>query len=71
MTVEEIEKAAQAAAEWRLYEAWQFENDEGDGSTLSGPFCGCDTCVIREAIHAAWPYLYRLAHHPDTEVPEL
>ena len=71
MTIEEIEKAAQDAAEQRLFEAWEFENDENDGSTLSGLFCGCETCVIRETLHAAWPYLYRLAHHPDTEVPEL
>ena len=71
MSIEKIEKAAQDAAKQRLLEAWEFENDENDGSTLSGPFCGCETCVIREALHAAWPYLYRLAHHPDTEVPEL
>ena len=71
MTTEKIEKQAQDAAEKRLMEAWDNWNDENDGATLTGPFCGCDTCVVREILHAAWPHLYRLAHHPDTEVPEL
>lgn len=22
-----------------------------------GPFCGCDTCVVRETLHAAWPHV--------------
>ena len=44
--------------------------ENGPTETLSGfPFCGCDTCVVREVIDAAWPYLYRLAHHPDTVAP--
>jgi hypothetical protein len=71
VNVEEIEKAAQAAAEQRLYEASEFLNEENDGSTLAALFCGCETCVIREVLEAAWPYLYRLAHHPDTQVPDL
>ena len=71
MNPQEIEKAAQEAADKRLMEAWEFYNEEGDGRTLAGVFCGCETCVIREVLHAAWPYLYRLAHHPDVEEPEL
>lgn len=70
MTIAEIEQKIQKAAEQRLIEAWEFENEENDGATLTGAFCGCDTCVVREVISAAWPYLYQLAHHPDTEVPE-
>jgi hypothetical protein len=26
-----------------------------------GPFCGCDTCIVREVLDAAWPYLLELA----------
>lgn len=70
MTVDELEQKIQAAAEQRLMEGWQFVHDESDGGTLTGPFCGCDTCVVREVITSAWPYLYELAHHPDTERPE-
>lgn len=24
---------------------------------LAGPFCGCNTCVVREVLSAAWPHL--------------
>lgn len=23
----------------------------------SGPFCGCDTCIVREVLYAAWPIM--------------
>jgi hypothetical protein len=36
---------------------------------LAGPYCGCDTCLVREVLDAAWPYLYRLAHDANTAVP--
>ena len=71
MWPEQLEKYAQQAAEQRLGEGWAFLDEENDGATLDAPFCGCDTCVVREAILAAWPYLYQLAHHPETEVPQL
>ena len=71
MNVEDIERLAQQAAEDRLMEAWEFINEESDGATLDAAFCGCETCVVREAITAAWPFLYQLAHHPDTQAPEL
>lgn len=22
---------------------------------MAGPYCGCEVCVIRETLHAAWP----------------
>ena len=28
---------------------------------MAGPFCGCETCVIRETLHAAWPILLEAA----------
>ena len=69
LTTEEIEQIAQRAAEGRLMRAWEFLNEENDGSALAGVFCGCETCVIREILDAAWPALYELAHHPDTPKP--
>ena len=70
MTVDELEQKIQKVAEQRLMEGWEFVHEENDGETLTGPFCGCDTCVVREVVTAAWPYLYELAHHPDTDRPE-
>jgi hypothetical protein len=42
-----------------------------DADETVGAYCGCRTCMVREALDAAWPYLYRLAHEPDTQVPPL
>jgi hypothetical protein len=69
---------AQRAAERRLYVAddllWSdeqgLEGPDEDDETV-GAYCGCYTCMVREALDAAWPYLYRLAHEPDTPVPTL
>ena len=67
-TFEELEQAAQHVAEARLaaaYESlWQEEAgvyDTPELDQLSGPFCGCDACVVCEVIDAAWPYLKKLA----------
>lgn len=68
-TVEAIEQAAQDAAERRLEIAREHLFDDGEGEGLSGPYCGCETCLVREILDAAWPHLYRLAHHADTEAP--
>ena len=71
MTAYELEQAAQRAAEIRLAAASDmlFHDEEGepDGQDhpewdeISAPYCGCDTCIVREVIDAAWPYLKRLA----------
>jgi hypothetical protein len=68
---------AQRAGERRLMSAnddlWAEDNGEvfdGEDET-DGPYCGCDTCVVREVLSAAWPYMYRLAHEPDVDVPEV
>lgn len=37
--------------------AWS-EREDGEPepeSPASAPFCGCDTCVVREVLYAAWP----------------
>jgi hypothetical protein len=31
--------------------------DDWPESPASAPFCGCDTCVVREVLFAAWPII--------------
>lgn len=80
MTPDDLEHEAQQAAEHRLRVCatvlFEDETDEDivpsdAADQLAGPYCGCDTCVVREVVDAAWPWLYRLAHHPDTVPPAL
>lgn len=69
----ELMRKAQAAAEERMHMAWRAleETDvDDDGTDLLGPYCGCLTCEVREVLDAAWPWLYLLAHHPNTEPPD-
>lgn len=69
-------KAAQEAAEARLAMAfdWMYHVEESEdphpGDTvIAAAFCGCETCVVREVVIAAWPYLYAAAHDPDVPDP--
>lgn len=52
---------AQAAAEAHLcacHEALSADEDGEDiESPASAPFCGCETCEVREVLFAAWPFL--------------
>lgn len=60
---EDIGIRAQHAAERHLaacieaMHEWE-ENDFGEiteiESPASAPFCGCDTCIVREVLWAAW-----------------
>jgi hypothetical protein len=43
-----------ACSQW-LYESEELPVDEWPESPAVGPFDGCDTCVVREALAAAWP----------------
>lgn len=70
MTTSDLEKAAQKAAEERLNAAYEQLWSEEDGDVpredspewdAVGPFCGCETCIVREVLDAAWPYLKQLA----------
>ena len=36
-------------------------------SPASAPYCGCDTCVVRETLHAAWPFLLLAAEEELTD----
>lgn len=64
----ELEQAAQRAAEARLrdvetryYAEQEGDNDAWDDYEGDAPYCGCDTCLVREILHAAWPHLLELA----------
>lgn len=67
--------AAQQAAEARLDAAFlvmaveEGMDDDGEvdraeyeaaAAQLAGPFCGCNTCVVREVLDAAAPDMARL-----------
>lgn len=60
---------AQKAAEAHLDAIYEFEEayeqDWPDKDLMDtpaiGPWCGCQTCVVREALHAAWPSLREAA----------
>lgn len=51
---------AQKAAEERLAELDQALADNDDDAV--GLYCGCETCMIREVLEAAWPALRRAAY---------
>lgn len=57
---------AQRAAEEHLSacEAWLWQAEEDivfAPSPASAPFCGCDTCQVREILFVAWPILLQAA----------
>lgn len=37
----------------------------------AGPFCGCEGCIIRETLFAAWPYIFWASNSPHTPVPRI
>ncbi len=62
--------AAHDAAEQHLKACWEAfyaqedcETDEVIASSAFGPFCGCDTCVVREVLAAAWPVIEKHFAH--------
>lgn len=63
----DYETLAQQAAEERLVGCLNALYAEDDDQTapwpedMAGPFCGCETCVVREVLHAAWPHMRNLA----------
>lgn len=44
---------AQAAAEARLETIYSHEEED---SPVEFSFCGCETCLVREVLTAAWPF---------------
>jgi hypothetical protein len=66
------EQLAQAAAERRLAycnAVMYADEDDADADVdvefpdehAAGPYCGCDTCIVREVLDAAWPHMLALA----------
>ncbi len=47
------------------FSEWADEDDADPDAMpeTAGPWCGCDTCQVREALAAAWPHA--LAHAAD------
>lgn len=57
---------AQAAAEAHLEACFTALFEESEDGTpqwpeTAAPFCGCETCTVREVLHAAWPILLEAA----------
>jgi hypothetical protein len=58
---------AHRAAEKHLIACFEALDAEGEGDDgqwppdMAGPFDGCDTCQVRETLHAAWPFLLEAA----------
>jgi hypothetical protein len=59
MTDEEASSAVHDAAIVRLSEAYEYLAGTSDGDALCAPFCGCDTCLVREILDSAMPILRR------------
>lgn len=71
---QEAQRAAEAhleALDMALEAEYQIDvdqaTDEREGHPevewpdSAGPYCGCQTCVIRETLWAAWPHLRQAA----------
>lgn len=68
----DLERAAQRAAERRIHQAQDtLEDEDAEAPDLAGAYCGCLTCDVREALDAAWPFLYRIAIDSETPLPEI
>lgn len=63
-----LEQNAQRAAEARLWDCFEGLYDDEAGDSAVGAFCGCYTCIVREVLDSAWPWLYQAAH--DEHMPE-
>lgn len=66
-----LSQNAQRAAEARLLDCMDGIDDEDAGDSAVAAFCGCDTCIVREVLDAAWPWLFEAARHPDVIPPSL
>jgi hypothetical protein len=71
---------AHKAAEDRLdlCQAWLYFHENEDGyeeqepaqpDPSSAPFCGCETCVVREVLDAAWPIIEAAIRSGDFDEP--
>jgi hypothetical protein len=65
---EDLAYKAQQAAEARMRDVTDrfWAEEEGDDEAWAGfdaiaPYCGCDTCLVREVLYGAWPHLLEAA----------
>lgn len=68
--IERLSRNAQRSAEARLFDCMDGLYDDESGDSAVGAFCGCYTCIVREVLDAAWPWLYEAATHPDVIPPD-
>lgn len=63
--LDQLAESASDAALLRLERAYHelmYEDEyDGRGSPPLAPFCGCFTCMVREVLDAAYPYLREAA----------
>jgi hypothetical protein len=57
----ELHLAACNESLWGGEDSEALERGEWPETPASAPFCGCDTCIVREVLHAAWPLLLQAA----------
>jgi hypothetical protein len=68
----EAQQAAEAhlavCAEWMDYyeEGENAEPPEGEDPSCA-PYDGCDTCLVREVLHAAWPIIEKAVRSGDLD----
>lgn len=46
---------------WHDEEGYDADGDHPEWDEIAGPYCGCNTCIVREILDAAWPYLREIA----------
>lgn len=68
MSAEDHWAAAHAAAVEHFNECMMEVHGEIDESPACAPFCGCDVCIVREILHAAYPHLEK--HFAEKENDE-
>ena len=78
--VKHMQESAEAHLDACYAEMWELdelgEGEEGEDHfpegeiQQAGPFCGCNTCVVREVLHASFETLIRLAENEvNTQTP--
>lgn len=68
MSAEDHWAAAHTAAVKHFNECMMEVHGEIDESPACAPFCGCDVCIVREILHAAYPHLEK--HFAEKENDE-
>jgi hypothetical protein len=73
MNIEDVGTEIQRKAEEHLMKCQEqlFGEEEGTDTGVEvetfGPYCGCDTCIVREVLGIAWDSLVEAANSEKTE----